>query len=190
MKRTVWIIAGVVVLALLLGGAAFVGGRLLVDPGPSRDAQPVVEMIPGSTEGEVTTTQIEMEMAEGLPKTAPDVFGIFQERQDKSIFVGTGDMTTSVAENEDGTVDFQLTHSGPKVEAVVTAKTQVYKDVTEMNFDQPSASVQQKVEPGTLDEIGDDSMVMVWGKRTGDRVVAEVLLYSPPQVMIMPGPAP
>jgi hypothetical protein len=41
-------------------------------------------------------------------------------------------------------------------------------------------TIQQVVEPGTLDEIGDGSMLTVWGKKTGDRIIADVLVYTQP----------
>lgn len=189
MKQTVLIIASGIALLLLLGGAAFVGGRLLAEPEQTGDAQPPVGVVLDGEQGFVSQEMaVEMEMAAGLPEAAPDVSGIFQEREDNSILIGTGDMVSAVAENEDGTVDFQLSHTGPVVEVVVTGKTEVYRDVTEMDFSSASGTIQQKVEPGSIDEIGADSMVMVWGQQTGDRVVAQVLLYSMPQVMVMPGP--
>jgi hypothetical protein len=40
--------------------------------------------------------------------------------------------------------------------------------------------IQQVVEEGSLDEAGQASLITVWGKKTGDRFIAEVLVYSLP----------
>ena len=38
--------------------------------------------------------------------------------------------------------------------------------------------LQQTVEEGTLDDLNDSqSLVMAWGHKSGDRIIAEVLLY-------------
>jgi len=69
------------------------------------------------------------------------------------------------------------------VEIVVTSQTKIYKDVTMRQFNGPppeGQKIQQIVEPGSTDEIGQASLLTVWGKKTGDRFIAEVLLYSPP----------
>jgi hypothetical protein len=42
-------------------------------------------------------------------------------------------------------------------------------------------NIQQVVEAGSLDEVGQNSMIMVWGRKTGNRFIADVLLYSLPQ---------
>jgi hypothetical protein len=50
-------------------------------------------------------------------------------------------------------------------------------------FDGPppeGQKIQQTVEEGSLDDVGQSSMLTVWGKKTGDRFIAEVLVYSPP----------
>ncbi len=80
-------------------------------------------------------------------------------------------------------------YDGPVVEVVVTNQTAVYKDTTDMNLGLTSGEeqIQQTVAPGSLDEIGQDSMVSVWGRKSGDRLIAEVLVYSSPFVMAKPG---
>ena len=41
-------------------------------------------------------------------------------------------------------------------------------------------SFQETVGEGTLDDLNSDSMIRVWGRKSGDRIIAEVLLYSNP----------
>jgi hypothetical protein len=78
--------------------------------------------------------------------------------------------------------------SGQTTEIVVTKDTQVYRDVTAPNPSEPTqdGAIQQKVEPGSLDEIGENSTVMAWGERRGERLVARALMYSKPMIMMAP----
>jgi hypothetical protein len=75
------------------------------------------------------------------------------------------------------------------VEVVATTNTKIYRDDTDLP-DQPAngTKIQQKVSPGSLDEIGQNSMINAWGKKTGDRLVADVILYSNPVFKTAPGP--
>jgi len=185
MKKKVLIIGGIVLLVILLAGAAFVGGRLLNGQG-----------LPGLSSGlQVFTgpgggTRIkfgpgDILPAKELPQTPPDVAGIFDHRQNQSIFVGTGQVMVSVQKDASGKVQASSSHSGPVVEVVVTTQTIIYKDVTMQQFNsKPPTSgqkIQQVVEPGSLDEIGQPGsspIITVWGKKTGDRYIADVLVYG------------
>ena len=187
MNRKVLMAGSVVALVLLLAGAAFMGMRLLAEQGNSEGPEEaLVAELPGGLElmdGETSVIQTQVENASELPETEPDAFGLFERREDNSIFVGTGEPRPVFIENEDGTSDFVLKQDGPELEVVVTGETAVYKDVTELSFDDPpSGSIQQEVAPGSADEVGDQSSVLVWGQRRGDRIIAQVLVYSEPQV--------
>jgi hypothetical protein len=117
--------------------------------------------------------------AQELPQTAPDVNGIFESRQGSSIFIGTGQVTMMVQPG--GTP--KTSHSGPTVEVLVTNETTIYKDVTMDQFNGPppeGQKIQQVVEPGSLDEIGQSCLLTVWGSKTGDRIIADVLVYNSP----------
>jgi hypothetical protein len=69
------------------------------------------------------------------------------------------------------------------VEVVVTKETRLYRDATEFDPENPSAALQQKVEEGNLDDFNSMSMITVWGKKTGDRIVADVIFYSQPMMV-------
>ena len=74
--------------------------------------------------------------------------------------------------------------SGPKVEVVITSDTLIYRDTTDFS-EAPSsgnATVQETVGEGTLDDLNTDSMVRVWGRKSGDRIIADILFYSSPVV--------
>ncbi len=186
-RRTGPIIAGVVVLVVLLAGAAFVGGRLLNQPAQS--GAPDGMVLSGGPAGGQTVS-LQLEPAKELPNASPDVTGLFAERKDNSIFVTIGDKFM-VRVDKNGTVNTQTDGNGGKLEVVVTSDTTIYKDVTQRNFGgapPSSGKVQQQVEPGSLDEIGANSFVSAWGERRGDRVIAKVLVYSQPLMIKAPAP--
>ncbi len=180
MKKLILIIGGIVLLVLLLGGAAFVGGRLLNGEG-----------IPGFSFSGARSPNQQILPAKELPQTPADVNGIFDHRQDNSIFVGTGNITGSKGRDASGNVHVTLSHSGPVIEVVVTTQTKIYKDVTQQQYSGQSIhhlldegqQIRQVVESGTMNEIGQLSMITVWGRKTGDRYIANVLVYTPPPVI-------
>lgn len=116
--------------------------------------------------------------AEELPKGPPEVEGLFVERLDNILLVETS------PPGGDGVAGSPVgMGGGPKVEVTVTAETTIYHDTTEPPSRPPSGNdpreLQQTVEAGTLDDlIIAHSLVMVWGRKSGDRIIADVLLFS------------
>jgi hypothetical protein len=177
-------IIGVIIVILLLAGAAFVGARLLNGQGlpfmsTGGGSGPSLSL--GGPGGKMV--KLDIEPSKELPQTSADVTGLFDHRQDNSIFVGTGKVTMAFKKDPSGKVETSSNHDGPTVEIVVTSQTKIYKDVTMRQFDGPppeGQKIQQTLESGSLDDVGQSSMLTVWGKKTGDRFIAEVLVYSPP----------
>ena len=157
---------------LVVGAAAFLAGRLInngVNPlgllGPADDGISILS-------------------AQELPKTPPEIEGLFVKRQDNIITVQGGGPNV---DNPDGVEVGSPEHlsGGSKAEVVVTNQTMIYHDTTEPPARRPSGNdprvLQQTVEVGKLDDLMDSqSLVMVWGRMSGDRIIAEVLLYSNP----------
>jgi hypothetical protein len=184
-KRTGLIIGGVIALIVLLGGAAFVGGRLLNQAAPAGGSGGMV--IGGGPAGGQQVS-VQLVRAKELPTAEPEATGLFAERKDNSIYVTIGDKFM-VRVDKNGNVDTQTEGNGDKLEVVVTSDTTIYKDVTEhgLNGAPPSdGKVQQQVAPGSLDEIGTNSIISAWGERHGDRVIAKVLMYSQPMMIRKP----
>lgn len=177
-------IIGGIIIVVLLAGAAFVGARLLNGQGlPFVSAGgglgPSLSL--GGPGGKMV--KLDIEPSKELPQTSADVSGLFDHRQDNSIFVGTGKVTVAFKKDPSGNVQTSSNHDGPTVEIVVTSQTKIYKDVTMRQFDGPppdGQKIQQVLEEGTLDDVGQSSMITAWGKKTGDRFIAEILVYSPP----------
>ena len=88
-----------------------------------------------------------------------------------------------VHKGEDGAVlPSSNMNYGSKVEVVITNETMIYRDTTEIAKPTSGGSqtVQQTVEESTLDDLNSQSEVTMWGRKSGDRIIAEVLLYSNP----------
>jgi hypothetical protein len=163
MNKKLFVSLGMVI--ILIGAAAFLAGRLL-----HRGMGPLSLFAPADD-------GISILPAEELPKRPPEVEGLFVERQDSLIIVeddrSTGD---SVAGSPVGI------GGGPKSEVVITADTQVYHDTTQPPDKRPSGNdprvIQQTVEDGMLDDlIASQSLIMAWGRKSGDRIIAEVVVY-------------
>lgn len=134
MKKSL-IIVGVVVLVLLLGGAAYVGGRLLNGQG-----LPVVSSGGSGVRirlGNGPAASLDIQPAKELPQTSAEVKGSFDHRQDNSIFVGTGQVTMLAQKDQSGNMQTTTNHTGPTVEVVVTAQTKIYHDTTLEQFNGP-----------------------------------------------------
>jgi hypothetical protein len=177
-------IIGGIVLVVVLAGAAFVGARLLNGQGfpfTSSGGGLGPSLSLGGPGGKMV--KLDIEPSKELPQNPADISGLFDHRQDNSIFVGTGKVTMAFKKDPSGKVETSSSHDGPTVEIVVTGQTKIYKDVTMRQFDGPppeGQKIQQVLESGSLDDVGQASMISVWGKKTGDRFIAEILVYSPP----------
>lgn len=188
-----WVILGIALLGVL-AAAAFLGGRYLQRGALAVGGGDGMVLSSNGPGGPVTRSFRSSDLlpAEELPKTAADVRGIFVRRQDNSLFVGTGQVQLQVKVSGDSGAapESASSYDGPLVEVVTTNNTQVYKDDTFQDLQDLPASgtkVQQKVVPGSLDEVGQSSAVSAWGKKVGDRLVADVILYSNPVFGTGPG---
>ncbi len=190
MKRT-WIIAGgIVILVLILGAAAYVGGTLLNTQAkqPSASGGQAFQLSSGG--GAPQKFTLDIQPAPEVASLGPTILkGLFVRRSDNSLFVGTGNVKMMAVKGQDGKVSTSAQYDGPVVEVVVGHDTQIYRDVTMQQFNGPPPAgqkTQQVLEPGTIDEIGENSTVQVWGTKTGDRATASVLVYSLPSIIKKP----
>jgi hypothetical protein len=177
MRRSV-LLAGGMVMILLLAGAAFVGGRLLSRSDPTGDPPDVIV----SRSGDAVTTSgymLDQEPAPEMPAAPADVAGLFVRREDNRLFVGTGNMSGVKVGDR-----WELHHDGPVLEVLATHETLVYRDDTlqQLDGDPPSGPVQQVLKPGSLDELGATSTLLAWGEKRGQRLFADVVVYSNPVV--------
>ena len=168
--------------ATLLVGAAFMAGRML-----SAGTRPVGFFgRPAGNAGRNFISIDDIVPAPELPITLPEVTGLSLERKDNTVIVrwvsfdpGLGGMLNDSPVDE---------NSGPKVEIVITGETTVYSETTDFgqSISEEDFSVQQTVQEDTLDNLDAQSMITVWGRKNGDRVIAEVLLYMNPMMIKKP----
>ena len=181
MKRWVWIGIATILLAVLAGGA-FMAGQLLGNPTTMTVTPGILSsgFGRGGSLAEVVGTQIEH--AAELPDSPAALSGILVRRADNRIFVGTGAIGIRFNTDAGGEPIPQPFHDGPVTEVVVSHDTIIYRDETPF---EPTAlnqtlSIQQVVRRvDSLEEIGQNALVDVWGERRGDRIVAQVLVYWP-----------
>jgi hypothetical protein len=181
-NKKLFLILGLLV--LLVAVAAFIGGRML-----NSNVGPLGFLRLGG-EGDLMSISINVIPAEELPKTPPEVMGQFVERKDNMIVVASFPLNPGgggfvVGDGQPVDLD-----SAPKVEVVISNESIIYRETTE--FGEPPSgeaeTIQQTVEESTLDELTSQSMVAVWGRKSGDRIIAEVLFYSNPVIFKRPAP--
>ena len=179
------------ILVLVVGAAAFIGGRML-----NNNVSPL-GLFGLSRGGRMMSIMINVVPAEELPKTQAEITGPFVERKDNTIVVASLPMKAGgggavVAKGGGQVIAGSPADLGdaPKVEVVITNETIIYRETTEFGKPEPgeTQAVQQTVEESTLDELTTQSMVTVWGRKSGDRIIADVLFYSNPVMFKRPGP--
>jgi hypothetical protein len=176
-------------LIILLGVTAFIAMRYLTQRdafggGPMRFGESGPSLsISGPGGGGERTFALDITPAEELPKTEPESRGLFVERKDNSIFIGTGDIKVMISDaGGDAEPAVDADYSGDKVEVVISNDTIIYRDATELDPEDPGATVQQVVELSTIDDISPQSSISVWGRKAGDRIIADVIVFHSPFV--------
>lgn len=189
------LIVGLSILVLLVGAAAFIGGRML-----NQKAGPLGLGMPLGGNGNVMSISVQVTPAPELPTTQPEIIGLFAERKDKTIFIqsvsmdaGKGGIVVQSSSEGEGE-EFSgspLDNSGPKVEVVTNNETTIYLETTQPPSAPPTSGetqvLQQTVEEGSLDDLTSQSFVTVWGRKSGDRIIAEVVFISNPIMFKRPG---
>lgn len=165
-KRTVII---VFLLSILIIAAAFTAGRLLGDDLNVAES-PENEFIRSEDGNQVMGSGVKLKPDEILPNQPPTTSGRFHHREDNSLFISQFPMTGEI-------VYLDSVDEWPIVEIVLTKDTLVYMDVTDLSGSFAGGEVQQEVTQGSIDEIGENSMLIAWGELRGERLVADVIQY-------------
>ena len=189
-NKRLFVILGIIV--VIVGATAFLAGRMLNGKaGPLGLGMPL-----GGRD--VMSFAIQVTPAPELPTTEPVTRGLFVQRKDNSIFVSAISMDAGgkgVVVQADGGGDGNGEPSvsgpkpdGPQKEIVITSDTIIYLENTDMGEPKPQANivVQQTVTEGSLDDLTSQSFVTVWGRKSGDRIIAEVLFISNPVIFKRP----
>ncbi len=166
------LIMGVVV--LLTGGAAFIVGRMF-----NSGVNPIASDGPlGAGPGFTVSSSNNITPAPELPTTPPEATGLYLERKDHTMIIQAVSFDPGIGEVAgDSSVDVD---SAPKVEILLTARTTIYRDTIQLNQSASSENftIHQTVEESTLNNVAPPTMITVWGRKSGDRVIATVLLFS------------
>jgi hypothetical protein len=179
-----YIILSIVI--LVVAAAAFIGGRL-----HNGQAGPLGLFPLGN--GGMFSVSIHMNRAPELPTAEPVLTGTFVKRDDNTLTLqslGSAGNISVVAGGGAVAASPVDANSGPQVEVVITNQTKIWRDATEFNGPPPSGSgeteVQQQVAAGSLDDLTAQTMIMVWGRKNGDRIIADVISYSNPIIFKRP----
>lgn len=190
-KRTLlWVSLGVVAV-LILSGAAFLAGRLINNQNTQNQNGPIVSTGPNGEQSFQVGPGDFDPWPTPIPQTEPDTKGLFVSRQDNVLTIGTGNVTIGMkVDDSGGTPEVSTDYAGPQIEVVVTGQTKIYRDATmddlTNGLPQNGQKIQRKIADGTLDELTTTSNIFAWGRRTGDRYIADVLIYSTPAMMAQP----
>ena len=185
------IIVGLSILIVVVGAAAFIGGRWL-----NQGVGPMGLGLPMGN-GDVMSISVQITPAPELPTTQPEVIGAFVERKDKTIVIQSvsmeagkgGVVVQSSGGDGESFAGSPVDSNGPKVEVVVSNDTTIYIETTDMGGPPASGEnvvLQQTVEEGSLDDLTSQSFVTVWGRKSGDRIIAEIVFISNPIMIKRP----
>lgn len=179
---------GGVLLIVLLAGAAFMGGQLLNQSEPETA---VPDLPPGMSFNQAEGGEAEFFMipeivrAPEVPNREPDESGLYVSRADDTITIGTGNMMAMIDESGEAP---EFSYDGLAVDVLVTNQTELFEDLTQFTPGQTS-EVQQEVRSlDNLDNLDESITLQVWGRREGDRIVAETIVLRKP--LSLPGIRP
>ena len=209
-RKKILMIVGGVLLVIVIGVAAFLAGRLANQSAQTDPNQPGIVMAgPDGGMGTFQSFSLEIEPAPEIPTTDPEVMGMLLSREDNVLKIGTGDASGgfavsssvvtraagAIGEGEAIEIDSMGSgeYTGPEVEVVVTKDTKIYRDATMDEFQnggmpEGDVKLQMKVELISVDDLSDSGFITVWGRRSGDRVIADVILTAGGMmIMSVPG---
>jgi hypothetical protein len=120
--------------------------------------------------------------SEELPRAEPQTMGVFAERKDNIIIVAPASSIRIMApgSNQEGEPVMEADYVGDKVEVVISNDTTIYRDVTPMGPENAERDIQQILELSTIEAISPQSVITVWGRKAGDRIIADVILFLSP----------
>lgn len=198
MKNAKWIVIGIGLIVLLAGGAYY-GAQTLASQGRGEEtviANPTSNdglsgVVLDQSEGQLPENgmsgqmmEIAVENAAELPDREPDTAGFVLQREDDTFLIGTGEPKISVEMNDDGTPNISINGTeGPTVEVVITRDTQLFEDASDVTalLSGESATFQQQVKQiDSLDDVPENVTMQVWGTKRGERIVADVVVVTPP----------
>lgn len=163
--RINWVVVSIV--AVVVAGLIFAGGTLAAN----------FLAQPGRGEGGFRPN-FQIQAAKELPTEAVTLRGVVTSRDGNNLSVG---QRNGFGPNSGGSTTL--------VDVVIDATTTLYHDTTQFNFNSqqpPNGTIQQTVEPGSVEAISTNSRVTIWGTQSGNTLTAKVLVYTDPQAFRPP----
>jgi hypothetical protein len=162
-KKTIWLIFGIVALLAV----AYIGGRYLTG-----EVNPLAMI--QFNQGNSTVSSMSMEKSKDLPNGKPIVMGLFNGREDnllkvKELNVSIVNGVASINMEDKSTIEHEV---------LITKDTRIFNDITDYSGPDSNGVFQQKVEKSDLEKIADQAYVMVWGRKSGDRFIADTISFS------------
>jgi len=195
MNRSIVLIGGlVIIVVVLLAGGAYTAVQLLAEPEEetavaSSGGGRVMQSVQVANDGAPVSVKTTILPAAELPDEESTAFGIVLSRQDDTLALGTGAIDLNVDVEVDGNSGQETTSvvpstNGPELEVVLTRDTIFYRDVTDVVGQTPNESgeitIMQEIRPVTdSNELQEKMEAEVWGRRSGDRITAEVVVFGP-----------
>ena len=182
MKKMVLAVVGVLLLAVVAFTAVSNWRTNETGDHPNALTVPILASEDENGESEVTVG-VSFSPAAELPDEPIATWGVLLSEDNNSYLVGSGPNFVQVDE-VNGALQPIPHHEGPEVEVVVTQDTLFYEDVTnteraentavstEMELQQVIRSVPK---PDLMPTVAN---LLVWGDRTGERVVARVIVFT------------
>ncbi|MEM7334277.1 MAG: hypothetical protein AAF490_19480 [Chloroflexota bacterium] len=184
-RKVLYIMAGLALL-IVVGAGAFTAVQLLSAQNGTQDLPAgamVFEDVTDDGSGPVTVRTIILP-SEDLPNRPAVTGGVLVREEDNSYFVGTGSISVSV-NVVNGETSTSVEHSGPEIEVVANRDTQFYRDITEVEFtasESKEQTLEQEITAVSQPELmPEGANIQVWGEQRGDRVIAEIIVFSEPQ---------
>ena len=141
----------------------------------------VLEDVMDDGSGNPVTVKTVILPAEALPERQPEVGGVLVKQEDNSYFVGIGSVSVSI-NIVNGEESVAVDHSGPEIEVVAGRDTQFYRDITKVSFtasESKEQTLQQEIVAVAQPEsISSGANFQVWGEMRGDRVTADIIVFS------------
>ena len=193
------LITSVILLLVVLGASAFIlsQGNHLPDIARAQTSddqikhEKIIEIaVEKNINGEITSGEvlITFEDPATLPIYRETALGVFLKRDGKQLTLGTGsievEIGVEVVNDEEPVKNINVNYTGDPIEILVSSDTAIYEDVTEIpevtgeDLETGTKLITRKIQLGSLEEIGENMIIRVWGNKTKGSVIADVLVYE------------
>jgi hypothetical protein len=196
MKRVLTISGLLLIVAAIAAGVAFGLSRLPTSTASAQENRPEqIEVIAVDEvkNGERFGGEVRISYTDPpeVPARAEDAAGLFLSRNGDELSLGTGTIEVEVSveaiNDQEPTTTINASHDGDEVQLTVDENTVCFRDATErpeLTKDLVEAGhlqLTRVLEAGSLDEIGENTMVRAWGEVQDGRLTAELIVYDPIQ---------